>query len=300
MSRQSFTNRHGHKLTVDDTAQEVVVETGQAAKKPIAPVPAESARPAEQSRTFSRPQLQIPAIKPRFSKKLLLILLVLLVVLGLGVVMIADATKRGYERQTAAMKRNVNDLTTKTFSTEISARDAIKGISSQLTADSTCSGNELVLQFYSAAQQTHQECVETAKAYKGLHSSVTAMSQMVDYLDKQKVILQDALTPPQNGAFAEIPQELEVWQTAYDKLLFLSAPAPVKDIHTNLTKNVQEVLASWQAIQNAHNAQDAAAFAEGEARLAKAYEALRVSGEEIEGVVSGLQKDIQTRVAQLR
>lgn len=287
MSHTYFVNRHGKKLDIESAVDEI---ENQTVVKPA---------PVQQLNTISKPRRLFP--KLRISKKVVLVLVILIVAIAASALLVADSKKRDYLQQTAAMKTSVKNISSRVSSTETSAKDAIKGITSQLTAPTTCAGsNNFVTTVYSPAKQAADECIQTATLYTKLKTSLAVMNNVVTYLDMQKGILAVALAGPSDGAYAEIPAEASTWKDSYDKLLKITPPTQAAAVYQLLVGRVKSVVDGWSGLSTAQNAQDASAFTAAETNLTKAYENLRTSGDDFNQVLLSLQKDVQTNASSLR
>lgn len=287
MSRDYFVNRHGKKSSIEGVVSEIadLERTEPVVARPIVHTP---------KRHRSMPRL-------RFSKKYAIIFVVSVVVVAAGALVVADAARRSYQLQTATMKTSVKNLVSKTSSTETSAKDAIKGLSSQLTAVTACGGKgTIITSLYAPAKQAADECSVTAVTYNSITSSLQTMNEVVGYLDTQKTTLAAALATPSDGVFAEIPTEVTSWKNAYSTLLKITPPKQVSTAHQGLIKRVKVVVDAWGDLSTAQSSQDVAAFTTSEAKLTKAYDDLRDSSVEFDSVVTSLQNDIQTGVTALR
>ncbi|MBC7746407.1 hypothetical protein H7Y40_00290 [Pedobacter sp.] len=287
MSRDYFVNRHGKKSTVDTAVSEIATQ--------------ESAAPA-----VFRPSVLVPKVRrslPRLhiSRRISLGVAVGVAVVAILGLLVIDSARRDYQLQTAEMKSSVQKLATQTASTETSAQNAIKGLSSQLTAKSVCAGTGTVITtIYAPAQQAADECARTAVAYNNVKASLTSMNDVVIYLDAVKVALATALAAPTDGSFAEIPAKALAWQESYDTVKKLTPPQQASVAHDYLQKKIQTVSDAWKKLSIAQGTQNTEAFTAAEAKLTKAYEELRTTGDEFDVVVLNVQKDIHAAVQNLR
>ena len=282
MSRNYFVNRHGKKLTVDSAVDEIAGQRITIHEMPQSVV--------------SEPKVRRSLPKLHVSKKFAFIVVIILIVVALGSLLAVDAVKREYLSQTAAMKTSVQNLASKPSSTETSAKDAVKGVSSQLTASTSCSGNSTITSLYAPARAASDECHRVATTYSSLKASLSTMASVVTYLDAQKADLAESLAPPADGAYAVIPAQAAAWKAGYDKLVKLSPPSQLTSAHAALLKRMKVVVDAWAELATAQNAQNIANFTAAEAKLTKAYEGLRASGDDLNQVVQTVQKAIQTSV----
>lgn len=288
MSNQSFVSRHGKKSTVDDVIDEVSVQD----------IPKSVITSEEKGSKKPRPNKKFPRI--RVSRKVGVVLLIVILALLFTALLLADASRREYQRQTYVMKLTVKDLSSKTFSNETTARDAIFGLTSQLTTEN-CSENELFfVAMYPPAAQAARECRETAELHGNLVTALTEMSSLVTYLESQEKVLSGALSPPSDGAFAEIPNESMSWSKAYDDVKKIGPPTVVKNAHDALVANIQQVAGAWRELNDAQNSQNANAFTTAETKLTKAYEKLRTNGNELSAVLDAQQKAVSQSVRALQ
>lgn len=271
MSDNFFINRHGRKSDVEP----IIIQN-----------PEITADPVKKKRQWKAPKVKIPRVA------LIITSAVVLAVLA-GFFLLADALKRDLQLQATTMKTSVQTLSTKTASTETAATQAARDLVAQLNAVTSCTSPFTFLtNVYSPARTALDECRTVANKYDQLKESLNALNESAQYLEKEKTLLAPALALPAESAFAEIPSEVSLWQTASDELQELVAPEALKASHTALLERVKAVASSWKELQVAFDSQSTEQFTAAETKVTKTYEALRQSGADFQAIIDAQQQAI--------
>lgn len=280
-----FTNRHGKKIRVSDDA--VAAETTAPAKK------ISSASATGPKRTFRMPKI-------RLSKRLVIILGLVLIIGAVATLVMADRVKRDYEQQTALMKRTVTERSHQSNSSDLSPETVIKTLASSLNASSDCKVQGLdVVSWYGPAKQAREDCQSTSKVYRQLQVSVDDMRALSVYMAAMVGALQPALEAPSSGEFAIISDYSESWNKAYDTLVALNAPEKIRAEHAKVVEKTVGVRDSWQALSDANGSRDRDAFTSAEKSLNDRYAELRTVADGLNASILTIQKSINSAVATL-
>ncbi len=249
-----------------------------------------------------KPQIKKPHprrkfIMPRISRRAKMVVLGCLVVAAIAAVVSADSVKRDYERQAAAMNRSIADAGKTTPSDNATAVAVANGLLSSLAAPTHCRVSGIdVISWYGPAKSARQDCQATAERYNRLRTALTDMRDTSSYIEHIHVILQKPLSHPGEAQFAIINDVSADWTAAHEALMKLVPPAPLRAVHDSLVARVLTLKDRWARLDQANQKRDIAGFKAAEADLAKPYEDLRQTGDELTTVLQKQQTAIMQAI----
>lgn len=286
MSSEKFVNRHGHRMRVEASPEPSLRKKDQ----PKAAVASEQA-PVRSKRSWPR---------LRISKRVILPLVILVVVGIITMLVTADSVKRGYERQTAAMKRSVFERSKQSASSETATETIVSDLRRSLQAPAGCTSSGLdVVSWYGPAKAAREECQSTASAYQKLQRSLDDMLAVAQYMKQTRAQLGNAISAPSSGGFGGINEYTEAWTQAADGLGKLTPPESLRLSHQTLVGKTTAVRDAWTALRDANASQKSDEFRAAEIRLNEQYTAFRGSADGIQDIVNSIQSSIMQYVKQL-
>lgn len=273
----SFINRHGNRASAS-----------------------ESQWTPNQSIAQPTPRKRFIAIPRHIKHRVTFIGVVVVVIIAMISLVLLDSVKRGYERQSAAMRRNVADLAKTMPSQDKTAAQAAASIHSSLAADSSCATNGLDLTgWYPPAKQARDTCLQTADDYVKLKNAVSEMQASSEYLEKVSSALKNPLAPPTESQFAITGDYIRSWRDANDRILALTVPPAMAAAHDEIADRTKNILEAWQQLEIANKDQDQNAFASSETSLAQAYVDMRATSVSAESALQAVQKKILYHASRL-
>lgn len=286
MSREKFVNRHGHRMRVD-------VNPGAAITEQKPPKVTAVKKQGQPRSAHTLPRLRI-------SNRVILPFVMLVIVGVITMIVTADSVKRGYERQTAVMKRSVIDRGKQSASSETVAEEIINDLRGSLHAPTSCLSSGLdVVSWYGPARNARETCQTTAATYQKLQRSIEDMLAAAEYLKHISTLFSDAVSAPSSGGFGGINEYSDAWDDAVTGLGAVTPPESLRLAHQSLTSKATAVRDAWAALRDANSSQDAGAFRAAETRLNEQYTAFRGTADGIQRIISSLQSSVLLYTKQL-
>lgn len=278
---EGFTNRHGKRTSVDGAVDEITATETVITKPAVVP--------AQKPKSTRRLKLKRP------SKKVLLILGIAIILIICGYIVAADTARRDFDRVASATASKVTNVKAQSISEETSAIDTVTGLRQKLNTNEPCQSNmpNFIYTVYPPAQQSLQRCNQASDAYTALLTSLATMDVSIHYLDAQSKAVNQALSSPADGAYAEIPNYVTASQKALvDLKAIQEVPSDLANAHAELVTSMEALSAAWTELGSANSAQNQEAFTAAEKKLATAYEAIRTSGDKFDANINSLQSAI--------
>ena len=274
-----FTNRHGKKTRVRQTiVAPLKSKPKEKASKPGLP-------------KFPKKKFKFPKLK--ISKKVWLLLLLVLGLLATVMLLTADSVKRDYERQASLMKRTVIDQSKQSFADQTSARQQVERLKQALSASTDCRVSSLdVVSWYGPARDARHKCQSTAEKYRNLQANLDDMEQLIIYADVITEALKTAQASPPADEFAVIDEYLARWQVAVEELEKIDPPQTLQSAHAKLIQGSRSLSGAWQTLQEANSGQKRDAFNEAEKNLKDQYDAYRSLADDFDMVAQVIQSSI--------
>lgn len=299
MSEQTFRNRRGNKVSISDAVAEIESEkvTPPTAKaKPNKEQPAKkNPSPRTNNKKSPRPRRALL----RIPKKVAILIAAIVFLLALVGLLVVDGAKREYESQTAAMRRNVTDITTSPSSRETPAVAVTEHLLESLDRSADCKATLDVTQWYAPAARAQETCQTVAENYEQLRQNVQTMRILAVYASEIEKSLDAPLQNPNSGTFASIVEYTDRWEAVVEKLEDVTPPDAMKGAHTKLVERVGDVRDNWQSLRTANAEQERASFEQAEEQLTDSYVALRSSHQDIVRALTEHQRIIDEQVQNL-
>jgi len=277
-----FVNRHGHKVSTDDAEFQI----------PPAPAPVEAMQPEKPS-TKPKKVKKVRNKKPL--KKLSLIFLVVLLALALIPVLGGELVRARYLSSRDNARAQLIEFATGTAVSQQKKQVKVSQLAEaaeyvEKIRDDACDGGftDNLAMAYPRAKAAYEQCIALRQKVVAIATNLRDMESQVRYLEALTPVV-DPVAKETTDGFAIISAQHENWRALDEALGKLSPAASQRTAHDKLRSQSKAIVDAWSALNTANNNQDAKAFADAEKKLGEAYEAFRVSGAELEGVMSETQ-----------
>lgn len=288
MSKNYFVNRHGHKADVDNAVQQIAQEE-LSTHTDNTSVKEESIPPR---RAF---------IKSLISKKVTDGVLLIAAVLAGTALLLGWLTTTEYESRANTIKSAAHSVSTNLVNQEKSIAENIRIQESRLSRINTCNSTvpDLFALIIPGSAKKKSQCQAAVDSNLQLRNDLAALEKLATFLAAQQVVLQPVLKEQTENEFASIPDVTATWQTALNKLASITSDKDTASFKTTLLAKVEAVTRAWEQLKAANDSKNPAAFSAAETALASAYESLRTSANEADGMVNSLQTQINSAYKKL-
>jgi hypothetical protein len=242
----------------------------------------------------------------KWSKKKIIVLAVVLIVLSLPVVA-AELVVAQYRKGSESARQDMSSVVNKTVlpAQKQSALNGeqIRSMATQVNdiVAGMCRGGLLdnAAGLYPRAAAALSDCKSNQALYAALVSELYSVEKLARYLEAMDGAMKPVATPI-TDEFAVIGAQQSLWLAADEDLKKLSIPDEMRSAHASLSTHVTAVSAAWSALNTANNEQDAAGFTEAEKKLASEYEAIRTVSGEFSEVLNKAQSELLASYSKLK
>lgn len=287
---ESFTNRRGHSLSV---------EQEQAAN--ITAVVTEST-PNQPKKVLAIRQRRRPSVHLPWKWIGVVVgggIVIALVTLEIVRFSYLSSVNSAQQRVAEIVANDVADamkqspLTSATIS---SLGDSFKAVSMSL-----CPGGLLdnYATLYPRSRQALDECTAYRSNVESLVTALTTLAGETNYLEGLQPLL-GPIAQPLTDQFAVLASQRENWSSVLEGAKDLTPPVAFQAAHGVFVQRVEAVTSVWIELVSASNDQDSARFSAATAKLNDLYAAVRASAEEFETALGNSQTALTSAYAALK
>ncbi len=290
MSKQTYTNRHGQKVKVDD-----VIEVKAKAKSASSSEDSPQSVPIQAQAVSS---LRLPKLAAHSRLALTAGAVVMaLVILALAVVGWSEYRISGYERQKDADTSKIAKLAKSPLTRPEDYSTTIFSLSTVRECGSNIDG--FLAAIYPRLKDVVDRCDNEKSVLQAIARSLTHAQEADNYLAKMQPIFVEVQKSQAAEPYAAAAPSAELWKKVHDNLVKLSPPSGLSNEHRRLVETAAKLSESWDALARADVSQDSATFTATEQALAVHYQELRDTADGIDESIVNLQASVSKAILSL-
>lgn len=286
---ESFTNRRGHELSVEDDIVELTVPTNSPVQAPVVRKP------------HIKRRRHVAVHLPWKWIGIVIAAIVLIVLFTL------EIARMSYVSSVSSAKSKVADIVT----TQVAAAEKQSPLASQTITSlsnqfrsvsaSLCPGGILdnFASLYPRSKQAYDDCTKYRSKVETLRAALDETSAEAAYLEQLAPLITPTVQPLADQ-FAVLSSQQENWKGIADGIKAVTAPVSLQGAHMLLQQQVEAVSSIWVELVAASNDQDSPRFIAARDKLDASYAAVRSSADAMETVLSATQTQLSGAYAQLQ